>query len=98
MSVAAVLHLSFLRRAVGPEALHGMTRNLLITVLTSLAAAAAGYGSAQLMLTVTESWPPAGGAVVSGLIAGLVAVAVMAGLTLVLNRRLVTSLRQLTGR
>lgn len=98
MSVAAVLHLTFMRRAVGAEALHGTTRNLLITVLTSLAAAAAGYGGAQLMLTVTGSWPPAGGAVVSGLVSGLIAVAVMAGLTLVLNRRLVTSLRQLAGR
>lgn len=98
MTVAAVLHLSFLRRAVGPDALQGVTRSLPVTVLTSLAAAAAGYGSAQLMLAATGSWPPAGGAVVSGLIAGLAAVAVMAGLTFVLNRRLLISLRQLSGR
>ncbi|MFB9776529.1 murein biosynthesis integral membrane protein MurJ [Brevibacterium otitidis] len=97
MSAAGLMHLLFLRRAIGPAALQGLPRTLATAGLSTAAAAGAGYASARLLLGATSAWPPAAGAVISGLAAGLIAVAVMGGLTLLLNRSLVAAMRQLAG-
>lgn len=92
MTVAGIVLLAAVRRAAGPQALRGTRRTVAAALVGAVVAAAAGRRIGDLLAGVWGAG--AGGALASGVLAGLLAMGVAGGVILVGDRAMVATLRR----
>ncbi|WGW13185.1 lipid II flippase MurJ [Saxibacter everestensis] len=95
MLVAGVLLLIALRRCAGKDAVRDLPRTIIVSTAGSVVAAAAGWFAAAWLLRVAEPIGPVSSALVAGIFAALLAIAIVVAVVVLADRSTIAAAKAL---